>query len=125
AAELGEVLPAIILHLGLGPEVPLERLAGATGLLLLPRLGDVEHPQEHQERDLLDDRQRVRDPALPELGPEPVHVVLQLSGDHRVSPPCVSLGGWYAWRMAIRSSIWASSKTPSTPLAFTIVKGSR
>ena len=42
------------------------------------RLGDVEQPREHQERDLLDDRQRVGDAAGPELFPELVDVALQL-----------------------------------------------
>ena len=41
------------------------------------RLGDVEQPGEHQERNLLDDRERVGDAPGPELGPELVDLVAQ------------------------------------------------
>ena len=85
-----EVRPAEILLLL--AELPVMELARARGTFLGPRLGDVEQPGEHQERDLLDDRERVGDAPGPELGPELVDLVAQRSGDHATAVP--ALGGW-------------------------------
>jgi hypothetical protein len=75
-AELLEVLPA-----SAGRCFP--RTTRAKGFLcarpaLVGRLHHVEQAREHQERDLLDDRERVGDAAGPELGPELVDVALLL-----------------------------------------------
>ena len=105
-----------------GSEVPLERFVQPSRLLFLPILGDVEEPEKHQEGDLLDNRERVGDPALPEFEPELVDLVLEGTGNHRLSPPCV-FWGWNLSTIAIRSSISVSLNTPSTPSELIEVKG--
>src|SRR5262249_20238806 len=67
AAQLGEVLPAQLLLVG--AERTAERLAGVepAPLPLLGALADVGQASEGEERDLLDDRQRIGDATRPEL----------------------------------------------------------
>ena len=78
--DVPELRPAQVLLLG--AEDGLERLLRSLGAFFVPRLSDVEQAREHEEGDLLDDRERIGDSAGPELRPELVDVVLQLAGDH-------------------------------------------
>ncbi len=59
-------------------------------------LPDIEQPGEHQEGNLLDDGQRVGDPARPELLPELVDWRLKLSRNHSVASRVV-VAGRSAW----------------------------
>ena len=108
----------------LGPEDRLVRLLGELRPLLVPGLGHVEQPREHQEGDLLDHRERVGDPARPELLPQLVDVALELAGDHEARLLSGAEGGTKAARIVTSSSTWAGSvKTPSIPPACSAVKG--
>jgi hypothetical protein len=49
----------------------------------------VQQPGEHQERNLLDDRQRVGNPARPEFFPKSINPAAQRSCNHQLS-----LGAW-------------------------------
>ena len=63
-------------------EDPFERLLGASGLLLVPHLGDVQQAQEHQVGDLLDHRQGIGDTARVEFEPQAIDLAAKCSGNH-------------------------------------------
>ena len=56
-------------------EVAFEGLFSTSRFLRAASFLNVDQPHEHQVGDLLNDRQRVGDAALPEFGPEFVDVV--------------------------------------------------
>src|SRR5699024_7002903 len=81
----------------------LQRLLREVRLILGQRLALIQAPDEQQIRNLLDDLQRVTDPAGPEGIPDAVDLALQLTSDHafrlsgrgdnRWSPQCEATQG--------------------------------
>src|SRR5262249_15050842 len=111
-------------------EGALERLAGVQPLplLLRVRLANVEQPKKHQVGHLLNDGQRIGDPAAPEIVPEFIDARLQFAGNHlqilhaysTAPSPCL---GAKAPTTATSSLASGSSKTPSRPSLWIKVKG--
>jgi hypothetical protein len=76
-----EPRPAQVVLLGLEDRL-LDRLAGADGLALAQRVQLVQPLDEQQIRQLLDDRQRVRDAAGPHRVPDTVHLGPEFARNH-------------------------------------------
>lgn len=79
ATLLLELRPAEVLF-GLR-EDGVEILAEAGGSLFIPRLGEIEQAGEHEVRNLLDDGDRIRDPAGVEVEPEGIDFRFEAGSD--------------------------------------------